>query len=795
MSVVIKIDGIDRSSIITWDSVNWIQGLTSQADTLDFQIKKFGTRDFIPKALSEVSMEIDGDKVFGGAIIQVQHSVIRPDGLVFSVSCKDYTGFLDRRLVVEVFENKPVINIINTIRNRYINRLERVEISDFDEAEIWKNAAVDSVHFRTGNQALKLTSTNNVDETMDRLIYLNLEPTGGFSSADYVELEAFVDSFANLERARMWFSRTSDFTADYFIGDFTTQITKDGWNLVKINKSDFATTGAPDWNFVYGIRIELTSKPATEVTMTVDNWQVLKPSAFTRDNALTATQNVQYIACNYEYPSKCFQRLAELFNWNWFVDENKDINFFAKFTQMAPFNLSDTLANHVYDSLYVNFVADQLRNAIFTRGSDYLGVEEDEDLSQQADGSNKIFHLGYKYKDPQLFQNGDEKAVGTQNLDQFHDNQGSTQLLEDGPNPTNVGDVAANSFSSQEIVVPKGGRRSKIKLRLRKVGNPVDDFRIQIFQDDGTDDKPNLVNLSSIASVSGGSLSTDYETVDFTLAETATNSLLFENDQKYHIRATRSGANDPGNYFQIDASDVATYEGYQNMGDAGLNWTRVDQTWYFAEFIDYEILHSFQEKILTFEDAPIAGDLLLFSGQPYLPVFILYKDGVSITDFGEYQFKVLDKTLKSKAGAQQRARQEIITFGKEVVEASFLTYRAGLYTGQTINIQSDIRELEQDYVIQRITGQGRGPGELQYSVSCVTTKTFTMLYWLQMQVARSDRENEIIDNETQDKIEVLLEQFGFHVEYMLEMLTGKVWGIEGLGNDLVWDGGADHIWI
>ncbi len=84
---------------------------------------------------------------------------------------------------------------------------------------------------------------------------------------------------------------------------------------------------------------------------------------------------------------------------------------------------------------------------------------------------------------------------------------------------------------------------------------------------------------------------------------------------------------------------------------------------------------------------------------------------------------------------------------------------------------------------------------MQYQVQCVTTRTFTILYWLQQQIARSDRENEIIDNETQDKIEVIIEQFGFHVEYILDMITGKVWGDFSPELNLVWDGGAEHIWI
>jgi hypothetical protein len=56
--------------------------------------------------------------------------------------------------------------------------------------------------------------------------------------------------------------------------------------------------------------------------------------------------------------------------------------------------------------------------------------------------------------------------------------------------------------------------------------------------------------------------------------------------------------------------------------------------------------------------------------------------------------------------------------------ADFLTYTSGLMTGQTINIQSDIRGLNQDYKIQSIRSSLKTPNtdELTHEVSCVTAE-------------------------------------------------------------------------
>jgi len=49
--------------------------------------------------------------------------------------------------------------------------------------------------------------------------------------------------------------------------------------------------------------------------------------------------------------------------------------------------------------------------------------------------------------------------------------------------------------------------------------------------------------------------------------------------------------------------------------------------------------------------------------------------------------------------------------------------------------------------------------------------------------------------EFQEKIEIITDEFGFETEYIIVKHTGKVWGIVGAGNDLVWDGGPTDIWI
>lgn len=790
MAITIEINGVDRSNQIEWRSVKWDQVLTNQIDSLSFTMNAYGSKTFKPSVLDDVELFDNGTRVFSGGIVKIDESIIGVDKMTFNVFVKDQSLFMDRRLVIEVFEDRPVINIICEILNRYINRGSRIEIASFEATENWSGGAVDFDNFRIGDQARILTSTNLVPDTTTRNIYFTLQPTG-YDTADFMDIDLFVDVAANLESLTLKLG--DEPLTNYFSRDISDQVNDDGWNLSHVLMSSFSTTGAPDWNNIRRIEIEAVGVAGQTVNVTVDNWQVVKKDAFTRFNAQGATQIVEYMSMNYEYPSNIMQRLAELFAWHWYVDEDKDIHFFAKFDKASGFNLTDTNQSYVFKSLKINSNGDQLRNSIFVRGSDFLGPTRTEDLSQYADSSNKILHLGYKYLNPILEINGVRQALGVDNLDGFADNQGSTQILKGG-GAVQVGDVTANTYQAMQVVTTKHGRRSAQTIRVRKVGNPVDNFEIQIFSDDGSD-KPSGSNLSAISSISGGSLLTDFQDITFNLTESATNSLLFDPNELYHMRAGRSGAVDNVNYYEIDISTTAQYEGYAHSGDNIPVWTQLQLAWFFSETLSYNALHGFNEKIVDFLVAPTGGDLIEFTGDPFFPVFVLYNEGSSINEVGIFQYKIVDKSIKSKKGARQRALQEVLAWSEEIHEASFTTYQSGLRAGQTINIQSNLRNLDDDYIIQKISVSLRGPDRFQYSIKCVTTRTYGILYWLQQQILKDDREIIFDENEIQDKVEAIFETLQFQTQYLTTVYNGKVWGITNPADDLKWNGGVDHIWI
>lgn len=785
----VLINGNDMTGFIQWRSLQWKPAITNKVDTFSFEMFKFGTRTYAPTLFDTVEFYDGGELVFSGPIIQSVETVDAVNRQLYSIVCKDHTHTLDRRLVVERYTAKPIINIVCDILNRYVNKGSRIEIATFEPTEIWVGGTADTVNYRIADQGLKISSTNAVPASAYRDILVNLEPTG-YSSSDYIEIDVYVDDITKFASASMILGDAT--LTNYFSASITSQLTATGWNFVRVAKSAFSNTGSITWPNIARIKLEVTSTASNTVNVTFDNWQEVKTTAFTRHGTNSSTQTIQYIACNYEEPSKVFQRMADMWKMQWYVTPEKDVKFFSRFDNMAPFSLTDTSGNYVYNSLVVNSQADQIRNGIFVRGADYLAGERTDNLKQQADSVNKIFVLGYKYADYSLAIDGVVQAVGIDNIDGYTDNNGSAQL-QTGGTALKVGDAVARTRQAQQVIVSSSGKRSKITLRIRKVGSPADNFQVQLFSN--SSNAPSATALSSISTQSGAGMTTSFLEYTFTLSPTNPGDLTLVDPTTYHIVCSRSGANDAANYYELDAVPRGNYEGVPNVYNG--SYAVGTSVMYFSEKFDFDVLYSFNEKIITFSSAPAAASDILWTGKPYLPINVRYADASSISDYGEYEYRIVDKSIKTQEGARQRANAELLSYAQSLQDVSFTTYRSGLSVGQTITIQSAQRGIDLSLIIMGITARAISPTTMQYKVTCALTKTMGIIYWLQEQIAKDSRDIVIDDNELFDRVDSLTETVYIASAYASEIFTGKVWSNDALTtpNALVWSGGTSDIWI
>lgn len=171
----------------------------------------------------------------------------------------------------------------------------------------------------------------------------------------------------------------------------------------------------------------------------------------------------------------------------------------------------------------------------------------------------------------------------------------------------------------------------------------------------------------------------------------------------------------------------------------------------------FDVLYNFDEKALKFPSVLTSGDTLTVTGNPQIPVIIKTKDNSSISIFGEFQHKIINKSINSKEGARDRARGEIIAWANTINEGSFETIESGLRVGQQIRINSTIRDINELFIISRINTRFKTPTSFTNTVTLMTQRTFGMVEFLQGQLIDKDKEIEIGQDEVLDKIESAFE--------------------------------------
>ena len=316
------------------------------------------------------------------------------------------------------------------------------------------------------------------------------------------------------------------------------------------------------------------------------------PSGFTMNN-VKCNIAVENISFNYEQPSKVLQQLAELVGYYWYVDYDKDIHFFSKIGESAPFDLEDDNDTYIYDSLEIEEDLSQLRNVVYVRGGEYVASLRTE--KYVADGEQTSFPLAYKYSEkPGVDIDGEQKIVGVDGLDDFSDG--------------------------------------------------------------------------------------------------------------------------------------------------------------------YDCLWSFNGKYIRFQNAPASNAVVTISGTPLFPILVVTADDDSINQYGTYEYKIIDKTIKSKATARERAKAELQAYSRPLKIGSFKTYRSGLRSGQRIRINSTSRSIDEYFIVDRVVTKIIGANKLIWEVEISSIKKYGIIDLLQDLLLGENKKIKIDENEILERAKFLSEE-------------------------------------
>ena len=154
---------------------------------------------------------------------------------------------------------------------------------------------------------------------------------------------------------------------------------------------------------------------------------------------------------------------------------------------------------------------------------------------------------------------------------------------------------------------------------------------------------------------------------------------------------------------------------------------------------------SFQEKYIRFTDGniPAVNDVVDVTGIPLFPVVVRVNDPTSIAQFGDWEFVVRDNTIQSREQALQRAFADLQAYRNGVVEGRVRTYTPGLRSGQILTANSPSRNIDEEFLIQRVFFTARTPFDGEWQVELATLRTITLIDFLQNQIRdRGVREGE-----------------------------------------------------
>ncbi len=111
-------------------------------------------------------------------------------------------------------------------------------------------------------------------------------------------------------------------------------------------------------------------------------------------NNVAVGPTVNEVVFNYVRPSDAIAELCTMSRYDWYVDYNKDVHFFAHETRPAPFVIDDTALCNTIDNFQLTPDFTQVRNRVYVRGGYYLSETYRESFI--ADGVTRIWPLAHK---------------------------------------------------------------------------------------------------------------------------------------------------------------------------------------------------------------------------------------------------------------------------------------------------------------------------------------------------------------------------------------------------------------
>ena len=119
MALQVKVNTVDISAYVKWSTLNKTEVLTKEVDRMEFEIVRTPNKTGLPDVNDAVQLIEDGVVIFGGVIVERNDKNYGGVLLGYEYKCKDYSQYLDRKLVVKDYVGQTARAIFLDIISTY----------------------------------------------------------------------------------------------------------------------------------------------------------------------------------------------------------------------------------------------------------------------------------------------------------------------------------------------------------------------------------------------------------------------------------------------------------------------------------------------------------------------------------------------------------------------------------------------------------------------------------------------------------------------------------------------------
>jgi len=178
---------------------------------------------------------------------------------------------------------------------------------------------------------------------------------------------------------------------------------------------------------------------------------------------------------------------------------------------------------------------------------------------------------------------------------------------------------------------------------------------------------------------------------------------------------------------------------------------------------EYDCLYNYQEKAIKFREnnKPGNNQLVKIWGDAEIPLLIYLQDNDSIAQYGKFEAVKIDPNVTSIAEAELLAQSLLDEWALGSYEGYFETRTPGLRAGQSITINSTLRDINDTFRINRITAEMRG-GEFYFRVQFIKSGNVDFTDIMVELLGRDKRNLVIVGDEIVQRIlEITEDTFAF----------------------------------